>query len=357
MKMSGAGRQPTRSNLIAALLAGAWRANPSAAECSAEELEMVAPLLMETGAAALAWRRLRHSELASTLAAQQLHDVYRLYQLLSVIYEREVAEVFRLLRSHGVEPLMVKGWAISRHYAEREARPCGDVDLCVPEEQYELARRILQQRPNAAHHVDLHKGFAKLDDRSFEELLSRSELAELEGEPVRVLSAEDHLRVLCYHFLREGGWRALWLCDISVAVETCPATFDWDLTLSGRGAVADWIACSIELAHRLLGADVSETPASVRKAKLPDWLMPAVLREWEVRSMRRRHSTPVTRVMSYPLITLRGLRHHWPTPLEATMSTGASFSEMPRLPFQVRNLLARAATLLKRLPGALRNEH
>lgn len=354
--MGRAGQTESRSHLLAALLAGAWRVNPPPAECSAEELERVAPLLLETGAAALAWRRLRRCELATTSAARQLHDVYRLYQLLAVIYEREVAATFKLLRSRGVEPLLVKGWAISRHYAEPHARPCGDIDLCVRDEQYEFARAVLKEQPTTAHHVDLHKGFSKLDDRSFDELTSRSELLELEGEPVRVLSAEDHLRVLCYHFLREGGWRSLWLCDISVAIETRPAAFDWDLTLSGRGAVSNWVACSVGLAHRLLGADVSGTPAAIRELKLPDWLMPGILREWEARSMYRRHLTPVAKAMSYPLRTLRGLRHHWPTPVEATMSTGASFDERARLPLQFGNLLARAATLLKRLPGALRHE-
>jgi hypothetical protein len=354
--MTQASEPAERSNLIAALLAGTWRASPPVAACSAEELELIAPLLMETGAAALAWRRLRHSRLEATPAAHQLHDVYRLYQLLAVVYEREVAEIFRLLRSHGIEPVMVKGWAVSRHYAEPEARPCGDVDLCVRQEQYEAAQAVLKGRSNAAHHADIHKGFRHLDNRSFDELMARSEMVQLEGESIRVLSAEDHLRVLCYHFLREGGWWPLWLCDISVALETRPPNFDWDLCLSGRGPVSDWVACAIGLAHQLLGADVRETPVAVRAAKLPQWLVPSILREWEVRSMSQRHRAPVAGAMSYPMRTLLGLRHHWPTPVEATVAMGASFNEIPRLPFQVGNFLSRTAALLARLPGALRHE-
>lgn len=346
----------TRSNLMAALLAGAWRAQPQAADCSVEELELVAPLLLETGAAALAWRRLRHSGLSSTPIAHRLQDTYRLYQLLSVIYRREVAGVFRLLRSHEIEPVLVKGWAISRHYAEPEVRPCGDIDICVPEAKYEAARAILKTRTSEAHHADLHKGFRQLDNGGFDELVSRTELVELEGEAIRVLKAEDHLRVLCYHFLREGGWRPLWLCDISVALESRPASFDWELCLSGRGPVADWVGCSILLAHKLLGADLSDTPRAVRDAKLPRWLLPSILREWEVRSMSQRHRAPVASAVSSPLRTLRGLRHHWPTPVEAIVSLGAPFSEWPRLPFQVGNLLTRAARLLARLPRGLRDE-
>jgi hypothetical protein len=341
---------------MAALLAGAWRKNPLPADCSIEELELMAPLLLETGAAALAWRRLRHSELAVTPVASRFHDAYRLYSLLAVVYEREVAGLFKLLRSHGIEPVLVKGWAISRHYAEPEARPCGDVDICVSEEQYEAAQTILKGRTAAAHHADLHKGFRHLDNRSFDELLARSELLELEGEPIRVLSAEDHLRVLCYHFLREGGWRPLWLCDISVALETRPPGFAWDVCLGGRGPVGDWIACTLGLASRLLGADLEGVPRAVREAKLPQWLLHSILREWEVRSMSQRHRAPMAGAISCPLHTLKSLHHHWPTPVEATVSLGASFTELPRLPFQVGNILTRAAALLARLPGALRAE-
>jgi hypothetical protein len=341
---------------MAALLAGAWRPDASASCCSLEELGLIKPLVMETGAAALAWRRVRQSELQATPVAQQLHDAYRLYKLLAIIYKREVAEIFRLLRSHAIEPILVKGWAIGRHYAEPETRPCGDIDLCVSKEQFAAASEVLKSREGSPHSFDLHKEFRHLDDGSFEELAARSELVELEGVPVRVLSAEDHLRVLCYHFLREGGWRALWLCDIAVALESRPADFDWDLCLSGNRRREDWVACAAQLAHQLLGADVCETPVAVRDAKLPAWLIPNILREWEVRSMSQRHRTPMASALSQPLRTLKGLRHHWPTPVEATVALRGSFNDLPRLPFQVGNFISRAATLLARLPYMLRNE-
>jgi hypothetical protein len=343
-------RSATHSNLVASLLTGAWRQSPAVADCRHEELELMAPRLLETGAAALAWRRVRHSDLEPCPEAAQLHDAYRLSRLLSIIYRREVAAIFKLLRSQRIEPILVKGWAIARHYAEPFVRPCGDVDLCVREEQYATAQAVLKGREGGDHSVDLHAGFRNLDDRSFDELMARSELVELEGEPVRVLSPEDHLRVLCYHFLREGGWRPLWLCDISVAVESRPDDFDWDQCLGGNRRRANWVACAVGLAHRLVGAEVSQTPAAVRNARLPGWLAPSILREWEVRSMYQRHRAPMTYALSYPLRTLKSLRHHWPTPVEATVTLGAPFNELPRLPFQAVGCLSRAARLLARLP-------
>jgi hypothetical protein len=61
--------------------------------------------------------------------------------------------------------------------------------------------------------------------------------------------------------------------------------------------------------------------------------------------------------LTHPLRTLKGLRHHWPTPVEATISLGGPFNRMPRLPFQVGNCLFRTAGYIAHLPRMLRNEH
>lgn len=354
--MIEARRSITRVNLMASLLAGAWRKHPPASDCAVEELESMTPLLLETGAAALAWRRISHSELESSSAARQLHDAYRMHRLRAIIYKREVAEIFTILRSHSIEPIMVKGWAIARHYAEPSVRPCGDVDLCVRKEQYRAGLSVIENRASDSFSLDLHEGFSTLDDNSFEDLYARSELVELEGEPVRVLSAEDHLRVLCYHFLREGGWRPLWLCDIAVALESRPADFNWELCLGEKRHRADWVACTLVLAHRLIGAELADTPAAVRDAKLPGWLVPGILKEWEARSMSQRHRSPMSASFSHPMRTLKGLRHHWPSPVEATVTLGVPFNEMPRLPFQLGNCLSRTVMLLAHMPRLLRKE-
>lgn len=339
-----------RGQLLATLLAGAWREETLAPDCSLEELELMTPLLIETGAAALAWRRVRHSALKSSAPARQLQESYRLFKLLAVVYEREVADVFRLLRAHGIEPVMVKGWAASRNYAEGDARHCGDIDLCVKREEYARAAEALRSRTDFTYEVDLHTGLQRIDEANFDEVSERSLLLEIEDEKIRVPCAEDHLRVLCYHFLREGAWRAVWLCDIAAALESRPANFDWNLCLGSKHPVNDWIACALGLAHQLLGADLSETPVAERAARLPRWLVPSVLRQWEERSYHRRQQSPVVDIKRAPLITLKELRYHWPSPVEASVSLHASFNRLPRLPFQTANLLARAGRLLVRLP-------
>jgi Uncharacterised nucleotidyltransferase len=344
-----------RSRLIASLLASAWRPDPSVADCSKEELELLTPLVIKTGAAALAWRRVRHSELKSSRAAVELHEAYRLYTLRAIICEREVARIFTFLRSHSIEPILVKGWAIARLYCEQGLRPSGDIDLCVCPEQFASAVSALKNLPEQ-YWVDLHCGFEKFGGGSFDEIYERSELVRLGEVDVRVPCAEDHLRVLCIHLLREGAWRPLWLCDVAVAVEARPANFDWDRCLGKNKRWSNWVISALRLAAELLATDLSGTPASENQKPLPRWLVRAILKEWESLepSMAQRHRAPMASYQHIPKAFLQGLRHRWPNPIEATVSVGGRFNEWPRLPFQLGSYLARGAKFAIRLPKLLR---
>src|SRR5262249_5230360 len=158
----------------------------------------------------------------------------------------------------GIEPLLFKGWAIARLYPEPGLRASGDIDLCVRPEEYAAALAALRDVPEAAGRLDIHRGFSPrhlgfslLNDRTLDALYEREEWVSLGDTRVRILSPEEHLRFLCLHLLGHGGWRALWLCDVAVALESRPSTFDWDRCLSGDRRRSDWVACTLGLAHRL----------------------------------------------------------------------------------------------------------
>ncbi|HYY58323.1 MAG TPA: nucleotidyltransferase family protein, partial [Pyrinomonadaceae bacterium] len=317
--MAESGLPLSQGRLLARLLSGAWRPDPPALLCEEGELSALAPLLFETGAAALAWWRVRQGEPGSSLAAvvSQLRDAYRLQTLRAAMHRRNIARVFGRLRAAGVEPLLVKGWAIARLYPDEGLRPYSDIDLCVRPRQYGAARSAIE----SAHgeplgcEVDLHEGFSRFGGLSFDELYARSQLFPVGEEGIRVPGPEDHFSLLCFHLLREGAWRPLWLCDIALALESRPAGFDWGLCLGRGRRQADWVACAITLAHQLLDARLEGVPAAATKRRLPGWLVPSVLREWTARTMYARHLTPMTGVFSRPLPTLRGLRYHWPSPV------------------------------------------
>lgn len=342
--------------LVAQALTGAWRSVPPALELSPEELDRIAPLLLKSGAGALGWWRVRHSDLSPSSTLTELHQAYRLHSLQALIHEREIEQVFKFLDSVGVEPLLVKGWAVARLYPEKGLRPYGDIDLCVRPHQFAAAEAALSSLPGKGCEVDLHRGFEKFGGRSVDEIYARSLFVRLGEATVRVPSAEDHLRVLCIHMLREGAWRPLWLCDIAATVESLPANFDWDCCVGKKRRWANWITCALRLAQQLLGAHIENTPAAEKTNPLPQWLIPALLKEWGSLqpSMMRRHHAPMSRYLRHPSGILSGFRHRWPNPIEATIFARGTFNGLPRLPFQLGSYLVHGAKFAARLPKLLR---
>lgn len=339
-----------QGTLAARVLAGSWRQSPPPLTISETELDLVTPMLLATGAGALGWKRVSTSRLRTAPAALELEQAYRLHALQSAMHERGIEKALTHLRSAGVEPILVKGWAIGRLYPEVGLRPYGDLDLCVEPGQYQSARTALKESDGKSYQVDLHQGFKTLDERSWAELRSRSLLATCVDVELRVLSPEDHLRVLCFHFLREGAWRPLWLCDIALAIETRGADFDWELFSGRNDRRRKWFACAIALADQLLGASMAGVPEELRAVRLPNWVLPSVLKEWVAQSMSHRHTTPMSGVWRTPAQTLKwqSLRSHWPNPIEATIGMNCSFNEMPRLPVQIGNCAVRTIRLLRR---------
>jgi hypothetical protein len=334
--------------------------------------------------------------------------------LSALIHEQEIKHVFSLLRAEGIEPVLVKGWSIARLYPDRALRPYGDLDLCVRPDQFAQARAALKRLEKIdGHYVDLHAGFANIgrsvrtilecgdssplwfwrqrsrgdlsacktadeggsphskkgaSNASWDELFDRSQLTDLDEEKIRILCAEDHLRILCLHFLRSGVWRPPWLCDVALALETGAKDFNWDVCLGRDRCQADWVGCTIGLAHQLLGVDipcVSEVrgqKSEVRNAlaqvverarHLPRWLAPAVLAQWG------RERDPNERAMALPqLFRTAGYRKvfsefcaRWDNPVRATVRLRGSFSDWPRWPYQLGELFLRSPELLGELAG------
>ena len=104
----------SHGQILAATLEGAWRAAVPPAHVSAGELASVAPLLEGSGAAPLAWWKIRRTELAVTHAAHRLRQAYLYQTLRAALQEQEIETVFALLAHAGVEALLLKGWAAAR---------------------------------------------------------------------------------------------------------------------------------------------------------------------------------------------------------------------------------------------------
>jgi hypothetical protein len=343
--------EPSRGRLVASLLAGAWRAVPPPLTVSETELSEIVPLLLDSGSGALGWRRIYHSDLHASPVADVLQQAYRLHTLQAAIHESNIKEVFTLFRAAGVEPMLIKGWAIARLYPEPGLRPYGDIDLCVRDEHYHVAQAVMRAI-GFKYPVDLHQGVSQHEEYSFAELFERSILVRLDGADVRVLGAEDHFRTLCLHLLRHGALRPLWLCDIALSLESLSPHFDWNICLGRSRRRADWIACAVGLAHEMFGVAVDDSPVGWRIKHLPKWLLPTVFKEWARPLAYRTCGTakPMASYLLRPRGLLHGLRSRWPNPIEATIGIEGSFNELPRLPFQLGNCFLRAAQFLARRP-------
>jgi hypothetical protein len=352
-------RVKTSGSLIRVALAGAWRRTPPALNLSAEELTQITPLLYTGGGGALLWRRVRATPLRELSAAADLHQAYRLQTLRAARSERDIQIIFRLLRSEGIEPLLFKGWAAARLYPEEGLRPWGDIDIYVRPRDYAVARTVVQAHARSlTSTIDLHhEDFADLDERGVEELYARSRSVALGDARVRVPCEEDHLRLLCLHWLRHHARRPLWLCDIAAALEGRGADFSWDVCLRGTPRRRDWITCALALAHRLLGADVSATPVAERARRLPPWLARTVVRQWC--SPIRCHepdNVPMLTALRARANLVKALRDRWPNAIEATYERRGPFTRRPRAPYQLGLYLARALRFQARLPRLLRGE-
>ena len=330
--------------IVAKILAGTWRQLSPTLGLSREALEPVLPLLITSGAGALAWRRLRCSGLPSRGAFHALRETYIRYALDAIAHERQVADAFRLLRSARVEPILLKGWAIGRVYPESGLRPSGDIDLLVEPAQRTRAESAIDAQPWRFQLDFQHGSVSRFVGLKFDELRDRSELMYLDGTSVRVLGPEDHLRVLCLHLLTHGAWRPLWLCDVAAALEAHPANFDWDRCLGKTKRHANWVLCTIALANLLLGAEIRDTPAREKTRSLPNWFVLSVLRQWgRVPAQLPSFADEVRK--NTIMATMRSVVQRWPNPIQATIDGNGRFDNTPRLPLQLKNCAVRTAKL------------
>lgn len=343
------GARLARGRRLAALLAGAWRESaPSLPGWSGEHLRMLAPGLLQGGVGGLAWSRLRDSPLAGTPAAEELRQAYRLNVLQAALQEARIARAVSALRAAGIEPLLAKGWAVAREYADPGYRPCGDIDLYVPASAVRSARRALAGA--AGDGVDLHAGLAEISDRDLPAALERGQRLRAAEVEVRVPAPEDQLRLVALHALRHGVIRPLWLCDVACLVERADG-FDWGYFESGDPRRAGWASAALCLARDLLGASLDKVPERLARRRLPGWMAATVLREWGAGRAPHGARRPMAALERRPRVLLEALRLRWPNGIEASIALRAPFGSFPRLPLQVGDGLVRSLRFVLHRPG------
>jgi hypothetical protein len=273
-------------------------------------------------------------------------DIDQWNALQSKAQEARLASAFDVARRAAIEPILIKGWAIARKYSQDHVRRPGDIDLAVAPDEYERAWE-LSHSPEASHlNIDLHYGLRQLDTVDWSDLFEHSILIDLNGTPIRVLSEEDHLRVLCTHWLIDGGSYKDKLWDIYYAVENRSPDFDWDRCLGIVSPIRRrWLICTIALAHKYLGLNIDDLPFAAELKHLPLWITRCVEKEW---SRRHRLEPILTSTHDTHLLLHQIARRIPPNPIRSTIEGEGDLYGNLRLLYQ-------AKVIGRRLPIFLRD--
>ncbi len=205
---------------------------------------------------------------------------------------QQLVQVLKLLDDHGIPAIPWKGPVLAlMAYGDLKLRPYSDLDLIVPETQIEVAKDLLceqgyrllgnlTKRQQARHRRAFHaytlmpkggKGCIDLHWRITQHFIpfpiemnmlwTRLETLEIEDVPVRCLSPEDTLLLLCVHGTVHRWAELGWLSDIAALVHRFP-TLDWEgvLTHSRHLNSERMVLLGLNLCRDLLGTDL---PAGV----------------------------------------------------------------------------------------------
>lgn len=282
-------------------------------------------------------------------------DALRLKHLNYKVHEYRIEKAWRRFTDAGFEPLLIKGWAAAQNYTNPLERQFNDVDLIVAPEDFQRAELFWQNYTSLSGDntaIDLHCGARHLDTLSYEDLYAHSRSALCGQTEIRVLRPEDHLRVLCVHWLNDGGAKREKLWDIFYAVANRPPEFEWERSLDVVSSRRKrWIVCAVGLAHKYLGLDVRGTPLADEVENLPKWLSRAVEKEW-------RSDVPQLPLHLY----LHDRREFWrqikkrfpPNAIQATIEMEGDFDNKPRAFYQIGDMLYRLGPSVRRIVRRLK---
>lgn len=266
--------------------------------------------------------------------------------------ELETVQAFRFFRAKGIEPILIKGWAAARNYPQDSLRFYTDIDLSVASDEYQKARHWLASAEGSKIAVDLHWELKQLDTRPWADVFADSVEIQLDGYPVRIPSAEDHLRILAVHWLNDGGERKDRLLDIYHAIRNLPPDFNWDRCLETVSKVRrGWVIAAIGLTGRYFELDLTGLPIADEARNIPNWLSRTVEKEWKSGVRHRSLHT----CLNDPREFVRQLGKRLPpNPIQATIEQEGDFNSKSRFRYQIASMRDRLFPSLRGLFQMLR---
>lgn len=282
---------------------------------------------------------------------QETTDEYRFYLLRKRHAEDLILNAFRGLRREGIEPILIKGWVAARNYPDSVPRFFGDIDLAVAGSEYERAKSIIAAERLGG--IDLHRELRHLDTLEWARLFENSEIVDLDNEGIRILSAEDHFRILCVHWLTNGGENRERLWDVVYAVRNRPSNFDWAKCV---GVVSPtrrrWIITTVGIAHKYMGLELDGIPFAEEAKALPAWITRCLEKEWarnvEIRGLESQ--------LRNPRSLLQQIRKRIPpNPIQSTILCEGDLDggSSGRIRYQLLNMVRRLMPSVRRVSAAI----
>ncbi|MEQ1605241.1 MAG: nucleotidyltransferase family protein [Pyrinomonadaceae bacterium] len=287
-------------------------------------------------------------------AQSQTHsDEARWSVLQRKVQEHNVLRAFDLFRENGIEPILIKGLAAANYYPADVFRPSIDMDLAVAKADFVKANTLLNELAADGLAIDLHRELRHLDTVEWNDLFENSRLVEATGSTYRILRPEDHLRVLCVHWLTDGGGNKERLWDIYYAIANREPDFDWDRFLNVVSRKRRrWLVCTVGLVHKYLGLDLADTPVKDEAKDLPEWLIRRVEYEWA----REDKNEPLEIVLNDRSRLLKQIALRFDqNPIWATVQMEGSFDARTRIFYQIGNFFYRIPSSVRRISRELRN--
>ncbi len=337
---------------LASILANSWpQSEPRETRISNENLRRYFPFLSEAGAAALTWFGICRFESSLTREVVKLYrEAYVRSAAQALAHEAALARVMQSLNASAVRSILLKGWSVGRLYPESGLRPSGDIDLWIDPDQRAKVGEVLQRAATSQQMADLdHDQLRRFENRSFDDFYASCDTVHLGSTPIKVLRREDQTRILCLHFLKHGGWRPIWLCDIAVLLESGKAEFNWELCLGSDVRCARWIGCTIALARDLLCARIPQGAPRCVTSSPPGWFTHTILREWGNPSAPNATSFALLlpELSFHPWRLKSAMRGRWRNPIQATVDCNSAFDELPRWPYQLWDGIVRTHRCLR----------
>jgi hypothetical protein len=374
----------------------AARAHVAALLAQPVDWQRLSELAALHGVVALVRRKLLALEVASGVPSWAWRAIEQATAQIAfdgMVHLRQLAGVVVALRSAGIEPLLLKGYALADLvYPDPVTRPSHDLDVLVRLDQVEPACQALTQigctlpdqatatvqLANAydlpvvlpplaglATLLELHWDLAPRGLFAFDLDVwrVRAEVFDVAGQPALRFSPEDMLLHLALHMRKHRYIGLRWLCDVAAllrhfAVGAARRPLDWEYVVgSARAAgLTVLLYTSLALAQRLLQAPVA--PALLTSLEPAAWrrgLLQSVLSQEALLAPLEREDAGWTKLapveillIDRPAAMARELSYRLLPPPEAVLGAEAlGMSRSQRLAFQTRRLLERGAIMVE----------